>query len=293
MADSLPDMNTLEMTVKFALDTAEVFVPDGLPADEALARTTHLCIGAHQDDLEIMAAHPILECFQSADKWFTGVVISDGRGSPRSGIYAGCNDEDMHLVRCKEQRKAAIVGEYAAQVFLDYPSSVIKDANSQSVNADLELVLQATRPEKVFTHNLADKHDTHVAVALKVISAMRQAASPAELYGCEVWRALDWVVDGDKTCFDLSQHENLQMALLGVFDSQISGGKRYDLATLARQKANATFFEPHGVDEVSAMSFALDMSALVSNPKLSPATFISEYIRRFEQEVADRLSRLA
>ncbi len=38
--------------------------------------------------------------------------------------------------------------------------------------------------------------------------------------------------DEDKVAFDLSAQENLQMALLGVFDSQISGGKRYDLATM-------------------------------------------------------------
>ena len=50
--------------MRFHLSTAEIFVPDGLPAEQALARTTHLAISAHQDDIEIMAAAPILECFQ-------------------------------------------------------------------------------------------------------------------------------------------------------------------------------------------------------------------------------------
>jgi len=31
--------------------TADIFVPDGTPVEAALARTTHLGIGAHQDDL--------------------------------------------------------------------------------------------------------------------------------------------------------------------------------------------------------------------------------------------------
>ena len=63
-----------------------------------------------------------------------------------------------------------------------------------------------------------------------------------------MWRDLDWLMDADKVVFDVSAHENLQAALLGVFDSQICGGKRYDLATMGRRRANATYFASHGVD---------------------------------------------
>src|SRR5512137_6239 len=108
--------------MKLQRETAEVYVPDGRPVEDALGRTTHLAISAHQDDIEIMAAAPILECFQQEDKWFTGVVLTDGHGSPRDGLYKDYTDEAMHQVRFKEQKKAAIVGEYAAQVLLDYPS---------------------------------------------------------------------------------------------------------------------------------------------------------------------------
>src|SRR5512143_920140 len=151
--------------MKFNLDTAEVFVPDGLPAEEALARTTHLCFAAHQDDIEIMAAHPILTCFQQPDKWFTGVVVTDGRGSPRDDLYRDYSDEEMRVVRFKEQKKAAIVGEYAAQVILDYPSKSVKDGSNRQPVEDLAMLIRAARAEAVYTHNLADKHDTHVAVA--------------------------------------------------------------------------------------------------------------------------------
>ena len=44
--------------------SADIFIPDGKPAEEALARITHLGIGAHQDDLEFMAFHGILQCHQ-------------------------------------------------------------------------------------------------------------------------------------------------------------------------------------------------------------------------------------
>ncbi|HEY6073374.1 MAG TPA: PIG-L family deacetylase, partial [Anaerolineales bacterium] len=160
--------------MELTLPTAEIYVPDGLPEPEALARTTDLCISAHQDDIEIMAAAPILACFQQEEAWFTGVVMTDGRGSPRDGLYARYSDEEMRQARIKEQRKAAYVGEYAAQVLLDFPSRAIKDAGQPGPVSDLLAILRAARPRTVYTHNLADKHDTHVAVVLRVIEALRR-----------------------------------------------------------------------------------------------------------------------
>ena len=281
--------------MKLHRETAEIFIPDGLSAEQGLARTTHLAISAHQDDIEIMAASPILDCFQCSDRWFTGVVMTDGRGSPRNGIYEQYNDEEMRLVRFKEQRKAAIVGEYAAQILLDYPSREVKGSSNLPVE-DLATILDATRPHIVYTHDLADKHDTHVGVALKVIAAIRslpQENRPQKLFGCEVWRGLDWLVDSDKAVFDLSRQENLQAALLGVYDSQISGGKRYDQASLARRKANATYFESHGVDMTTGLSFGMDLTALILDDKKDPLVFLQEFIQRFVQDVANRLRRVS
>ncbi|MBI5965229.1 MAG: PIG-L family deacetylase [Chloroflexi bacterium] len=282
--------------MKFHLDTAEVYVPDNTPVDEALARTTHLCIAAHQDDIEIMSAQPILECFQTKDKWFTGVVVTDGRGSPRDGIYEKYSDDDMRLVRFKEQRKAAIVGDYSAQVMLDLPSKIVKDASRQETVEDILSVLRAAKPQFVYTHNLADKHDTHIGVALRVIEALRkldQAERPERVVGCEVWRALDWMVDQDKVLMNVSDHENLQFALLGVFDSQIAGGKRYDLASMGRRRANATYFESHGVDATIGLSYAMDMTPLMNDAGKAPARFAQEYIQRFMQDVYERIGRLS
>ncbi|HUM26654.1 MAG TPA: PIG-L family deacetylase [Anaerolineales bacterium] len=268
--------------MKFHLNTAEIYIPDGEPEEKALSRTTHLCLAAHQDDIEIMAAQPIIECFQQKDKWFTGVVVTDGRGSPRNSIYENYSDDEMRLVRFKEQRKAAIVGEFAAQVMLDIPSKVIKDASRPEPVGDILEILRVTKPKVVYTHNLADKHDTHIAVALRVIEALRKlspAERPERIVGCEVWRALDWMVDSDKVTMDLSHHENLQFALLGVFDSQIVGGKRYDLASIGRRRANATYFESHGVDSTTGLSYAMDMTPLMDDASLLPVEFTREFIR--------------
>lgn len=282
--------------MKFQPDTAEVYIPDNQPFELALSRTTHLCFSAHQDDIEIMAAQPIIECFQQKDKWFTGVVVTDGRGSPRNGLYEKYSDDEMRLIRFKEQRKAAVVGEYAAQIMLDFPSRIIKDVSRSEPVEHILAILRATRPKFVYTHNLADKHDTHVGVALRVIEALRrldQAERPEKVIGCEVWRALDWMVDSDKVMMDLSEHENLQFALLGVFDSQIVGGKRYDLASMGRRRANATYFESHGVDNTTGLSYGMDMTSLMNDASIKPAEFVQEFVQRFAQDVKERVGRMS
>lgn len=281
--------------MKFKLASAQVFVPDGLPVAEALARTTHLAVSAHQDDIEIMAMDGVLQCFQRDDRWFTGVVVTNGAGSPRTGLYAHYTDEQMQAVRAKEQQKAAIVGEYAAQILLDYPSSAVKDrANTDPVD-DLEAIFRAARPQVVYTHNLADKHPTHVGVAIKVIAALRRLPAelrPTKVYGCEVWRDLDWLLDEDKVAFDLSAQENLQMALLGVFDSQISGGKRYDLATMGRRRAHATYHASHATDVTTGTTFAMDLTPLIADPSLDIVAYMQSFIDRFAHDVRQQLSSM-
>ena len=271
---------------------ADIFVPDGLDAEAALARTTHLCIAAHQDDIEIMAYHGIAECFGLKDKWFTGVVVTNGAGSPRSGIYGNYTDAEMQKVRIVEQRKAAYVGEYACQLQLGFTSAQVKDRSETAVVESLAAVLRATRPEVVYLHNLADKHDTHIGVSLNAIQALRAVrpeTQPDKVYGCEVWRDLDWLMDTDKQALAVSARSNIAAALVGVFDSQVTGGKRYDLATAGRRLAHATYFASHGTDEESALNFAMDLTPLVDDPALSVSQYVLGFIDRFRADVAKKL----
>lgn len=280
--------------MQFTMPTAQLFIPDGLAEKEALARTTHMAISAHQDDLEIMAAHGILHCFQRSDRWFTGVVVTNGAGSPRDDLYKDYTDEQMRLVRIKEQKKAAVVGEYAAQALLDYPSAAVKDVNNLGPVTDITNLLRLARPEVVYTHNLADKHDTHVGVAVRVIQAIRNLPAdqrPRQLYGCEVWRDLDWLLDEDKVALDVSAHPNLQAALLGIFDSQICGGKRYDLATLGRRRAHATYHASHEVDVSEGLTFAMNLTPLIEDTQQDIATFVVEHIERFARDVRQRIGK--
>lgn len=279
----------------FNLPTAQLFVPDGLDAEAALARTTHMAIGAHQDDLEIMAYDGIIKCFQQSDRWFCGVVVTNGSGSPRDDVYRDYTDEQMREIRAIEQKKAAIVGEYGAQVLLDYPSKAVKDGADRRPVDDLVALFEAASPEVVYTHNLADKHETHIGVALKVVDALRELPKkerPKAVYGCEVWRDLDWMLDADKVAFDCSAHENLQMALLGVFDSQIAGGKRYDLATMGRRRAHATYHASHATDATTGINFAMDLTPLIVDDDKDVADYVQELIRRFASDVAVRIGQL-
>jgi len=281
--------------MKFSNDTAEFFVPDNESIEEALERTTHMGIGAHPDDLEIMAYHGILECFMNDKKWFLGVTVTDGAGSPRDDFYASYSDEEMRKLRKVEQKKAAVIGEYSGIVLLDHPSSAVRDPENLAVREDIKKLISSARPSYMYTHNLADKHDTHVATAVRVIQVLRELPEeirPQRVYGCEVWRDLDWMVDKDKVVFDVGTHENLASALAGVFDSQICGGKRYDLATMGRRRANATYFEAHGTDISSAMIYAMDLTPLIKQPDSDIGEYVLSYINRFSQDVSTRLKRL-
>jgi len=274
---------------------AELFIPDGASEDEALQRTTQMAIGAHPDDLEIMAYHGILECFSTDQKWFAGIIVTDGAGSPRDDVYADYTDEEMRLVRKVEQKKAAMIGEYSLVALLDYPSSAVKDPANEAVVAELADLIRQAGPQVISTHNLADKHDTHVSVALRTIQALRSLpaeARPEKLYGCEVWRDLDWMIDEDKVAFDVSAHDNLAIALTGVMDSQVCGGNRYDLATMGRRRANATYYATHGVATATSMIFAMDLTPLIEDDSLDVGQYIAEHINRFAEDVSARLAAL-
>jgi len=273
---------------------ARIFVPDGTPVDRALARVTHIGVGAHQDDLEIMAFHGIAACYGRVESWFAGITCTNGGGSPRAGLYAHYTDEEMQGVRRREQDKAAFIGEYGAMIQLVYPSAAIKTAGEPNVRADLDALLAAMNPSVVYTHNLADKHETHVGVAIALIEALRALPAerrPERVYGCEVWRDLDWLPDDEKVPLDVGGQDHLAAALLGVYDSQIAGGKRYDLATMGRRRANATYFESHGVDVSEAMTFAMDLTPLIRDDRLDIIEFATRPIDRFREGVRRTLAK--
>ncbi len=281
--------------MRFAQPTADLFIPDSIASEAALARVTHLCIAAHQDDIEIMAHSGISDCLDTPGKWFGGVVVTDGGGSPRTGAYSNFTDEQMKLARRDEQRRAATLGRYAIQLQLAHPSFIVKSHTaSVAVRTDLTAILNGCSPEVVYLHNPADKHDTHIAVlhrSLEALRALPPEKRPRRVLGCEVWRDLDWLVDADKVALDSGRHPQLAADLLKAFDSQIAGGKRYDHAALGRRLAHATFHTSHATDRFAGITWAMDLTPLVADPALSVTDFTLAHIDRLRSDVAERLKK--
>ncbi|AKJ64667.1 hypothetical protein L21SP4_01420 [Kiritimatiella glycovorans] len=279
--------------ISFTKSGASFVVPDG--AEQALERTTHLGVGAHQDDLEFMALHGILACYGRTDRWFGGVVCTDGAGSPESGPYAGASGDVLREMRRREQIAAAHTGQYGFIAQLGFRSDDLKDPSCGEPGRDLRELLRATRPEVVYTHNPADRHATHAAVFTALLSALRdlpEDALPEKVYGCEVWRDLDWLPEASKVVLDVSARPHLAAALNGVYDSQIAGGKRYDRAVEGRRLAQATFLESHEVDRIERATLAMDLMPLVRDRALNPRDYVAGLIDAFREETLMLLDRM-
>ena len=256
--------------LKLSRPAAEVFIPDGTSWEAASARVTHLVVAAHADDVEIMAWHAVLRAEELAV-----VIVTDGQGSH---------------TRLVEQKRAATLGNYAAVIWLDHASADVKQPAYRALASDLNAILSAVRARLVYTHNPADRHDTHVAVALHTVQALRANPSSVErVLGCEVWRGLDWLQAEDKVTLDVSTAEHRLMPLIGAFHSQIAGGKRYDLAAAGRKRANATFLDSHAIDRATAVEYAMDLTPLVRDPTLDITRWTMQFVERFARDVESRL----
>lgn len=249
-----------------------------------------LCICAHQDDCEIMAIDGILKGYYSRKFSFALVETTDGGGSARTGKFKDYTDEQMKAVRIKEQEAASEIGRYHSLYMLNYTSKEVKDKNNQQIVDEYIKIIKELKPQVIYTHSVLDKHPTHVGVALKVIKALRSLPKneqPKVLYGCEVWRGLDWIKDERKVGFDVSRNVKLQKKILDVFESQIAGGKEYTKASLGRRYQNATYYQSHSVDSFKLVAYAIDMSELLKNQTLSIKDFALSFVDDLRQEIND------
>jgi LmbE family N-acetylglucosaminyl deacetylase len=202
----------------------------------------------------------------------------------------------MMAARREEQREAARLGHYSIQLQLGHPSADVKQPGHSGVAGDLRSIFSGCRPEVVFLHNPADKHDTHIAVLLRCLEAIRSLPAerrPARVLGCEVWRDLDWLPDSEKVALDSGRHPALAKRLLAVFDSQISGGKRYDLASIGRRLANATFHTSHATDKLAGITWAVDLTPVIRDGGPSPRDLTASLVEKFAADVSKRLGTWA
>jgi LmbE family N-acetylglucosaminyl deacetylase len=242
------------------------FAPDNRPETEALRSARTLAIGAHADDLEFMNWYGI------AQKGYAGVIVTEGGDT-----------------RWQEQQRAATLGGYALVIGLGVDSAEIKKGRSDALVAALAEIMRGTDAGTIYTHNLLDRHDTHVSVALHVIAAAR-LVPPRPIYGCEVWRSLDWLSAEDRVAFDVSGQAQQMAPLMAAHKSQLAG-KRYDSATIGRKRANATFAEAYDQDRAESLELAIDLTPLVKDPTLDVHDFAMAKVARFADDASARIRR--
>jgi len=272
-----------------------IYVPDGLEPGVAIARTTHIAIVAHQDDAETIAHDIIVRCYDNPREWFTAVIVADGAGSTRTGQYAGISEEDLVRLRNSEQKEAAWIGDYGALIILGHTSPAVRKTANNHITQEIARIVKWAKPDVIYTHNPFDSHDTHVAVMLRTIEALRSLQGEynhEKLIGCEVWRSLDWLLPEDRLALDVSLRPELAGKLLGVFKSQIGSGKRYDNAVIGRRMANATFDNAGTPDASGALTHAIDLMPLLDNPGLDVSIFARKYLDRFRDDVTNRIEKL-
>lgn len=277
---------------------AELIIPAPNPASQdvqaallALKQTTHLAIGAHPDDNEIMAYSGIAECYRSSYR-FVGVVITDGAGGTKEGPYAGMSDQELASVRVQELKKAAVLGDFLALFYFNYTSAELKSTRRADVTQDLVRILDAVRPRVVYVHNLFDEHDTHVAAVLRSIEALRELRhvhTPDVVYGCQVSGSLDWFPE--KVRLDVSKHPAIARQILHIFESQSENNRSYPWATLCRREADA-IFDRQNKQGPRAIWYAMNLTMLVTDPSIQLGEFIGQKIDEFRLQRIRQLEAL-
>ena len=249
-------------------------------------QSTHLGIGAHADDLEIMAYHGIAECYESDVCVFSGITVTDGVGSPQSESEK-LDREQLRVVRQSEQIAAAELGRYGFIAQLNYTSSEVKSAEYAEIVQDIFNLLQRSKPRVVYLHQPGDKHPTHLAVlraSVEALQRMRVEDRPKQVYGCEVWRDLDWLSDEKKIYLPTDAYPELAEEIISVFQSQIRAGVAYDKGAIGRRIANGTFADPHIVREGDSFTLAMDLMPVVKG-EVTLCEMVLQEIEVFKESV--------
>jgi hypothetical protein len=103
---------------------------------------------------------------------------------------------------------------------------------------------------------------------------------------------LDWLPDHLKEALPVSVRSNVAASLVGVFDSQVSGGKRYDHATQGRRLANATYYNWGEADSETALTYAMNLTPLIDDPNLSVADYVLGHVDQLRADVKQRLDKV-
>lgn len=264
-----------------------------LPKARKTGPVKYLCVCAHPSDCEIMAIDGIQRGYRAQKYSFSCVVTTDGSENERGGKYLKSSDKRMSNVLASEQRKAAELGRYNSVYFMNYKAEEARDQENEDIVAEYIEIIKELKPRIVYTHSLLDRDPTHVCVAVKVINALRKLRKgdqPKVVYGCEMWRDLDWI-DKDKiVSFDISKNIRLQRQLISVFKSQIIN-RDYINAAIGRRYVNAAFSRDDKKKEAKLTARAINMTTLLRRKELPIKRYAMSFIDDLYSEINDSMDR--
>ncbi|MDF1678813.1 MAG: 6-phosphogluconolactonase, partial [Legionellaceae bacterium] len=266
-----------------------------------LEKTTQLGVGAHPDDVEIMAGPDMLA---AKDTWLT-LVVTDGAATSNTlnGDYAKYSPEALTNMRQAEQRKAAkranvplIICKFpTAAIAGDMGTETLDDAKKTMSS----LVQAMPNLTTVIGHQPSDVHDTHIRVLALQVHALRTLSDMQlkgiTVLGREVWGLMLAIEARLRKKLVMTEAELDEWAeLIAVYESQIAGqGRDYSLTTIERARGNAGYqTHPHGANPPVGLLLALDLTDLVYDKKLCVSQFEARLLRELEKQTQSRTQRI-
>ncbi|MCQ2086778.1 MAG: PIG-L family deacetylase [Bacilli bacterium] len=252
-----------------------------------------VCICAHPDDCELMAIDGIQRGYRATKYTFACVVTTDGLDAERCGRYLKMTDKRMVNILANEEKKAANIGRYNSVYFMNYSSEEARDQDNQDIINEYVEIIKELKPRVIYTHSLLDRHPTHVAVAVKVINALRtmkKGDQPKVLYGCESERNLEWVAPEKIVTFNISKNMRLQRQLISVHKSQ-NLARDYVNAAIGRRYVNAVFNKVETKKNAKLTAKAINMTTLLRRKEYPIKRFAMSFIDDLYGELNDMMDR--
>jgi glucosamine-6-phosphate deaminase len=254
----------------------------------ALAKTTHVGVGAHQDDIEIMAGPMLLK---NKDHWMN-IIVTDGAASKSilNGMATELTPKQLTDMRQREQREAA--RETGTPVIqLKYPSAAVNGHMGEGKRQEAAFALGTLfsampKTEEVFGHNPIDKHATHLAVLAVQTAALRAAQHKnlKNVYAMEVWGGLTGIPEAQLSMFVVEDGRDLAAinTLIGKYQSQIQGqGRDYAATTTARMVGHGGYVSnPHLNNPPEGMVIGLNITDFTKGESNDMGALAKELLER-------------
>lgn len=252
--------------------------------------TNLLAIGAHHDDIEVMAMDGILKAYGSKKYSFYACVLSDGVNCVKSGKYAELTDKEMIETRNQEQTRASQIGEYADLKMLKYSQEDIENDEKGKIVKEIRQMILDIKPDIVYTHNIFDKSPMHKMTCKRVIEAilgLEEEDRPRLVYGCEIFRSLDWLPDKYKVVFDLSENKELQSRLIGVYDTRAEQARNYNKAIVGRKIAHAIFGTQNtDIEEEKLIWYGINLTPVIAK-NIDLKDYCTRILSDYNKEMLD------